>query len=164
MSFCFCRVILAALVIVFAWWQPSWANIALTVIGALLVAYFSSQPGKGRRLNQLNLFFPLILLAFSLSGSYPLSLLLLALVGISFIPQLSLCNILIQSNIPDKIRGRVMSVYSFVILGFFPIGGLIAGVIAERVGAPLAIAVSAGAVILIGLVVRATTPQLKTLE
>lgn len=37
MSFCFCRVILAVLVIVFAWWHPSWANIALTVIGALLV-------------------------------------------------------------------------------------------------------------------------------
>ena len=37
MSLCICRFILAALVIVFAWWTPSWANIALTVIGALLV-------------------------------------------------------------------------------------------------------------------------------
>ena len=37
MSFCFCRFILAALVIVFAWWQVSWGNIALTIIGALLV-------------------------------------------------------------------------------------------------------------------------------
>lgn len=33
---CFCRFILAVLVIVLAWWQPSWAKIALTVIGALL--------------------------------------------------------------------------------------------------------------------------------
>ena len=33
---CFCRIILAILVIVFAWWNPSWAKIALTVIGALL--------------------------------------------------------------------------------------------------------------------------------
>lgn len=37
MSFCLCRFILAALVIVFAWWQVSWGNIALTIIGALLV-------------------------------------------------------------------------------------------------------------------------------
>ena len=37
MSTCYCRIILAALVIVFAWWQPSWGSIALTVIGALLV-------------------------------------------------------------------------------------------------------------------------------
>ncbi|MFC1692147.1 hypothetical protein ACFL1R_01425 [Candidatus Latescibacterota bacterium] len=37
MAFCYCRFILAALVIVFAWWHVSWAPIALTVIGALLV-------------------------------------------------------------------------------------------------------------------------------
>lgn len=33
---CWCRLVLALLVIVFAWWHVSWANIALTVIGALL--------------------------------------------------------------------------------------------------------------------------------
>ena len=37
MNLCYCRIILAALVIVFAWLNVSWANIALTVIGALLV-------------------------------------------------------------------------------------------------------------------------------
>lgn len=36
MKLCFCRLILAILVIVFAWWNPGWAKIALTVIGALL--------------------------------------------------------------------------------------------------------------------------------
>ena len=37
MKFCFCRFVLAALVIVFAWLHVSWAHIALTIIGALLV-------------------------------------------------------------------------------------------------------------------------------
>jgi len=37
MKICCCRFILAALVIVFAWWNVSWGHIALTVIGALLV-------------------------------------------------------------------------------------------------------------------------------
>ena len=37
MNLCFCRIILAILVIVFAWLNVSWANIALTIIGALLV-------------------------------------------------------------------------------------------------------------------------------
>ena len=37
MNLCYCRIILAALVIVFAWINSSWANIALTVIGALLI-------------------------------------------------------------------------------------------------------------------------------
>ena len=36
MKSCYCRLILALLVIVFAWWNVSWAAIALTVIGALL--------------------------------------------------------------------------------------------------------------------------------
>ena len=37
MKLCFCRTVLAILVIVFAWINVSWANIALTIIGALLV-------------------------------------------------------------------------------------------------------------------------------
>ena len=36
MNLCYCRFVLAALVIVFAWWNVSWAPIALTVIGAIL--------------------------------------------------------------------------------------------------------------------------------
>ncbi|MFC1549944.1 hypothetical protein ACFL46_01445 [Candidatus Neomarinimicrobiota bacterium] len=37
MKLCFCRLILALLVIVFAWWNVTWASIALTIIGAILV-------------------------------------------------------------------------------------------------------------------------------
>jgi hypothetical protein len=36
MKSCYCRLILALLVIVFAWWNVSWAPIALTVIGTIL--------------------------------------------------------------------------------------------------------------------------------
>lgn len=39
MKLCFCRLILAILVIVLAWWNPSFAKIALTVIGALLAIF-----------------------------------------------------------------------------------------------------------------------------
>jgi hypothetical protein len=41
---------------------------------------------------------------------------------------------------PDALRGRVMSVYSMVFMGMSPIGALIAGAVAERTGAPLALA------------------------
>jgi hypothetical protein len=36
MKSCYCRLILALLVVVFAWWNVSWAPIAITVIGAIL--------------------------------------------------------------------------------------------------------------------------------
>ena len=135
-----------------------------SVAGALVVAYLSGQPGRGRHLNLINLLFPLSLFAFSFSRSYPLSLLILVAVGTGYTPQLSLCNMLIQTNTPDHLRGRVMSVYTLLIFGSFPLGGLIAGSVADRWDVPTALAASAGAVLLIGLLLRVLVPQLKEME
>lgn len=135
-----------------------------SVGGALLVAYLSSLPGRGRYLAVVNILFPLTLMGFALSRSYHLSLLVLTAVGATMIPQLSLCNILIQSNIPDEFRGRVMSVYSLFIFGMHPIGGLIFGALAEQLSAPTAIAVGAGFVLLMALSTRIYVPELKELE
>lgn len=38
MKMCYCKIVLGALVIVFAWWNVSWAPIALTVVGAIVIA------------------------------------------------------------------------------------------------------------------------------
>ena len=46
-------------------------------------------------------------------------------------------NTLVQTAVPDALRGRVMSVYMMVFLGFFPVGSLIAGAVAERFGVPI---------------------------
>jgi len=54
-------------------------------------------------------------------------------------------NTLIQSMVPDHLRGRVMSVYSMVFMGMAPFGSLLAGAAADRVGAPWTVA--AGGVI-----------------
>ncbi len=135
-----------------------------SILGALLVSYLSTRPGRGHHLSLMTLLFPITLIAFALSQVYELSLVFLLAVGGSFIPQLSFCNMLIQSNIPDALRGRVMSVYSLVIFGAFPLGALLAGQIADVLGASIAIVFSAGAVALIGLVVRITVPQLAKLE
>lgn len=132
--------------------------------GALLVAYLSSLPGRGRRLVLVNVLYPLSLMGFALSRSYHLSLLVLMVVGATMIPQLSLCNILIQSNIPDEFRGRVMSVYSLFIFGMYPLGGLIFGALAEQFGAPAAIAMGAGFVLLMVLSTQILVPELKRLE
>ena len=54
--------------------------------------------------------------------------------------QMSSSNTLIQSMVPDALRGRVMSVYSMMFMGMAPFGSLLAGAIANRVGAPLTVA------------------------
>ena len=135
-----------------------------SVIGALLVASLSSQPRRGRYLNAVNILLPVMLIALAFSRSYVLSLLILVLVGMSYTPQLSLSNMLIQSHIPDEIRGRVMSVYTLLIFGAFPLGGLIAGTLADRFGAALALGFSAGAMIAVSLLARIIVPQLQGLE
>ncbi|GAB4470529.1 MAG: MFS transporter [Anaerolineae bacterium] len=134
------------------------------VLGALTVAYLSSQPGRGRFLNLVNMLFPIMLALFALSRSFWLSLVLLVLTGMTFMPQLSLCNMLIQSTITDDVRGRVMSVYTLMIFGAFPVGGLIAGALAEALGAPTAIAISAAAVALVSVTLHLVVPELKDLE
>jgi MFS family permease len=135
-----------------------------SLLGAVVVAYLSARPQRGGYLNILNFALPLSLAAFGLSRSYPLSLFLLVIVGVGITPQLSLTNMLIQSYIPDAIRGRVMSVYTLVIFGTFPLGSLIAGAIAEGIGAPGTILISAGAVLLVSIALRLIVPELAKLE
>lgn len=135
-----------------------------SVFGALLVTYLSTRVGRGRRLSTLNLIFPITLVAFAFAPSFPLALIGIALVGVAIIPQLSLCNMLIQSIIPDEIRGRVMSVYTLMIFGATPLGALLAGIMADRIGAPWTIAISAATVIVMSVIIRLMVPRLKALE
>jgi hypothetical protein len=62
----------------------------------------------------------------------------------------ALCNTAIQNRVPDAMRGRVLSMYTFGFFGFLPFGNLIAGAIAEHRGLPLTMIVLGG-----GLVVAA---------
>ena len=135
-----------------------------SLVGAIAVGYLSTRPKRGKYLNFVNLLLPFSLAAFGLSHWYVPSLLLLVIVGLGLTPQLSLTNMLIQSYIPDEIRGRVMSVYTLVIFGTFPLGSLIAGAIAEVMGASGAILLSAGAVLVISLALRVIVPEMSRLK
>ena len=132
-----------------------------SLTGALLVTYLATRPALGRVLNLLNIALPIALLAFALSRSFALSLLLIALVGLSQTPHNSISNILVQANIPDVMRGRVMSVYTLVVFGASPLGSYLAGALAEQIGAPLAIAVSAAALLVVGFLTRTLVPEIK---
>ena len=104
--------------------------------GALVMATLGDYPGKGRMLTAGNLLFPAMVIAVALSRSFHLTLGCLVLAGLGFMTQNATANTLVQTTVPDGLRGRAMSVYMMVFLGFFPIGALIAGTVAERWGAP----------------------------
>ncbi len=55
----------------------------------------------------------------------------------------NLANSLVQSLMPDAVRGRVMGIYMLAFFGFMPIGALLAGAAATAVGVPLTVALGA---------------------
>jgi len=80
------------------------------------------------------------LVIFSLSHTLWFSAAILLPVGFAFMVQMGASNTLIQSMVPDELRGRVMGVYSMVFIGMAPFGGLLAGIVADRFGAPATVA------------------------
>jgi MFS family permease len=64
--------------------------------------------------------------------------------------EMAASNTLIQSMIPNRLRGRVMSVYSMMFMGMAPVGALVAGALAAPLGAPATVALG-GAVPRAGL-------------
>ena len=110
------------------------------LLGALGIAVWSLRIPKGRTLVLGGTSFGLAIALFATSRSFTLSLVILALAGCAMILNNALTNTLLQTLVPDELRGRVMGFYSFVFVGLAPLGALQAGVVAEHVGAPWAVA------------------------
>jgi MFS family permease len=131
------------------------------VAGALLVASLPENARRGRMLTAGNLAFPLVLLFFAMSRSFVFSLVLMILVGISFVWQNALANTLLQIVTPDELRGRVMSLYSLTFQGMMRVGGLQAGIVADWIGAPLSVGIGAAISLAYGLFVAVRFPKVR---
>ena len=117
--------------------------------GALALAARRGVRGLERWIALSTAGFGVCLILFAGSRSFWLSAALLMPVGFCMIGQLASSNTLIQMMVPDELRGRVMSVYSMMLIGMAPFGSLLAGVLAQHLGAPVAVAIG-GVVCLIG--------------
>jgi MFS family permease len=102
--------------------------------GALYLASRRSVLGLGRAMAVASTTFGLGLAAFSLSESLWLSLLLLPIVGAGMMVTMAATNTIIQTIVREELRGRVMAFYTMAFLGTAPIGSLIAGLAADRIG------------------------------
>jgi MFS family permease len=87
------------------------------------------------------------LIGFALSRWLPLSLFSLAMVGLGGVLVLASSNTLVQTFVEDDKRGRVMSIFTTATSGAVPIGNLMMGALAGRIGAPVAVTL-AGVVVL----------------
>ncbi|HEX3556641.1 MAG TPA: MFS transporter [Thermoanaerobaculia bacterium] len=113
---------------------------AATGVGALLGAVFLARRrsvlGLGKVIPFMAALFGAGLLGFSLSRHLWLSLALLLVTGLGFMVHMAASNTLLQTLVEDDKRGRVMSLYTMAIMGMTPFGSLLAGVLANRIGAP----------------------------
>jgi MFS family permease len=113
---------------------------AATGVGALLGAVFLARRrsvlGLGKMLPLMAALFGAGLIGFSLSRYLWLSLALLLATGLGFMVCMAASNTLLQTLVADDKRGRVMSLYTMAIMGMTPFGSLLAGVLANRIGAP----------------------------
>ncbi len=105
--------------------------------------------------------FGVALVLFSLSRSFWLSMALLVFAGFSVTLEMASSNTLIQSMVPDHLRGRVMSLYSIVFMGMVPLSALLAGSLAHVIGTPATVAVAGGISIIGGIVFATRLPVLR---
>ena len=131
--------------------------------GTMYLASRHTGLGLGRKIAQAAMLFGVALIAFSISNNLWLSLAILPFSGAGFIVALAATNTVVQTVVPETLRGRVMSLYTVAFLGTAPIGSLLAGVAAERIGAQATIAMGGAACLLFGLWFFTTLPRLRTL-
>jgi MFS family permease len=102
--------------------------------------------------------FGALLALFAFSRLYPLSLALAFVLGMVSQFYITAINTVLQLNLPEQLRGRVMGVHGLT-WDLMPVGGMIAGTIAEFAGAPTAVAVGAVFVAGLGLWVIPIAPR-----
>jgi len=122
------------------------------VLGALHFAARTNYKGLARWIAATSTTTAIGLLIFSGARVFWLCVVVLFVVGFAATSQMAATNTLIQNRVPDELRSRVMAVYATMFMGVQPIGALIAGGVAKRIGAPHTLSVF-GSMVLLGSLV-----------
>ena len=109
------------------------------VVGGLVAA--ATNRGSHRRLGFAGLALGTVTLVLAAAPSMAVALAVLPFVGMASALFLAGSNATVQAVVPHALRGRVMALYAMALLGTTPIGGPIAGLLGERFGPRVAIAI-----------------------
>ena len=141
-------------------WLTGCAGIG-ALAAALLLASRQTLKGLTVWIAAASMAFGAGLIVFALSRTFWFSAVILVPVGFSLMLQMGSSNTLIQSMVPDHLRGRVMSVYSMMIMGMAPFGGLLAGIVADRLGAPTTVAIGGVICLAAAGIFRTQLPEIR---
>lgn len=119
------------------------------LLGALRLAQREHHQGLERVIVVSGVLAGIGLLLFSQADSFVFALATLPVTGFAITSLVATTNTFLQLEAEDGLRGRLMSLFSMVFLGFAPLGNLLAGSVAQHIGAPRTVA-ACGVICLIG--------------
>jgi MFS family permease len=111
------------------------------LLGALYFAGRTNYKGLAKLIAGVSMTCGTGLVIFSQSRIFWLSATVLFFVGFASIVQMAATNTILQNRVPDELRSRVMAVYATMYMGVQPLGALLAGGVAKRIGAPYTMAI-----------------------
>jgi len=129
--------------------------------GAVFLASRKSVLGLGKMIPLMAGVFGAGLIAFSFSRVIWLSMILMVATGLGFMIQMATSNTLIQTIVDEDKRGRVMSFYTMAFMGTAPFGSLLAGTLADRIGAPYTLLIGGAGCIVGALWFARALPRLR---
>lgn len=133
------------------------------LVGAFGLASLRNIERKGVLLLASYMWVPAMAILYAFSRSFPLSLGLLALAGLGGSIQPAMTNTVVQTLVPDALRGRVMAVYSLVFFGSMSLGSLQAGAVAQALGPSAGVALGATVALLFAATVALTVSAVRKL-
>jgi len=107
---------------------------------------------------------PVVITLFALSRKLPITLLLLVMLGFAMITILNNSNAMVQSRVPDELRGRVMSLYSLMFMSGGPIGSLLNGNLASWTSEPVTAFMCAAATLVFALWIWFYRPEVRMMK
>jgi MFS family permease len=131
------------------------------LVGALFLAQRKNIIGLGRVIAFATVGFGAGLICFTVSHVFWLTLLLLVAVGYGWMVLIAASNTALQTLADNQMRGRVMSLFTMMLVGMAPLGSLLAGWAADEVGAPMVVAIGGGFCVMAGIVFARRLPGLR---
>ena len=132
-----------------------------SLVSALMLAYWGTRKLRGRLWTVGAFVMPVMLFIFAWLRWLPLSLVTLLGVGWGFMMVTNNSQAIVQSLVPDHLRGRVMGVYTLIFFGSMPLGSLLAGALAQGFGEPPTVMLGAGLLMLLAILAWIFLPDIR---
>ncbi len=131
------------------------------LIGAIGLALLGSYRHRGRLVAVAPIVFGLAVLGLGTATQIVWVSVAMIVLGWAQVSHLAMTNTLLQDNVPDNLRGRVLSAYIWVVVGFQPVGGLLLGAVAEGQGLQVALWMAGALCLAAALIGLIALPQVR---